>query len=113
MNQRSFEFCDEVPRQCFGAVAVSPRMRRDEVETLLSDDGERLSHSRRVAIEWGIRDAGPIVDQVRVTPLRPGSTAMVDDRFGHDRLFSWPLDTRLRRMFDDQSVLRVEAIGRP
>ncbi|WP_067888411.1 hypothetical protein [Nocardia vaccinii] len=164
MNQQSFEFCDEVLQQCLGAEAAlslrpSPRMRRGDIEKLLSDDAEwRLLHGRRAAIEWGIRDAvdaaiaserllvtahglvyfarlrtplwrnspralyylatpeslfEPIVDRVRVTPLRPGSAAAVDDRFGHDLLFAWPLDAGLRRMLDDRPVLRMESIGRP
>ncbi len=160
MNQQSFEFCDEVLQQCFGTgVALSPRMRRDDIERLLADDAEwRLLHGRRAAIEWGVQDAvdiaitsecllvtarglvysarlrttpsakssgalyylatptslfEPIVDRVRVTPLRPGSAAAVDDRFGHDLVFSWPLDAGLRRMLDDRPVLRMESVGRP
>lgn len=168
MNQRPFDFFDEVLRRYFGSTAVlCPQMRRDDVEKLLSDDAEwRLLHGRRAAIDWGHREgvdvditserllvtdhgllyaarlsapartsspgaifAGParrpmyylatpralfepIVDRARVTPLRPGSAAAVDDRLGRDLLFSWPLDGGLRRILGEEPILRMESVGR-
>jgi Glucose-6-phosphate dehydrogenase, NAD binding domain len=53
----------------------------------------------------------PIVDQVGVAPLPQASAAAVDNRFGHELTFRWPLDTALRRMLDAHQVLRLALTG--
>ncbi|MCX5046373.1 glucose-6-phosphate dehydrogenase [Aldersonia sp. NBC_00410] len=49
-----------------------------------------------------------IVDRVEVTSQRHLSVAAVDDRFGSDLTFPWPLDTALRRMLDAHQILHLE-----
>lgn len=54
-NQRTPGFLDELLRRHFGPEwGSSPRMRRAEVEKLLTDDGQRrLELAERAAMEWG------------------------------------------------------------
>ncbi|MCJ0902474.1 glucose-6-phosphate dehydrogenase [Rhodococcus sp. ARC_M6] len=50
-----------------------------------------------------------IVELTDTTLLPPESTAVaVDDRFGHELTFPWPLDATLRRMLDDHQVLCLD-----
>ncbi len=53
----------------------------------------------------------PIVERVDSTPLLQGSAAAVDDRFGHELTFPWPLDGPLRRLLDSHQVLRLDLTG--
>lgn len=48
-----------------------------------------------------------IVERVDATSLRQGSVAAVDDRFGHDLTYPWPLDTALRQMLDAHQALHL------
>lgn len=48
-----------------------------------------------------------VVDRVDAVHLHADSTAAVDCRVGHDLDFQWPLDAALRRLLDDNAVLRV------
>ena len=50
-----------------------------------------------------------IVELTDATLLPQGSAAVaVDDRFGHELTFPWPLDTPLRRLLDDHKVLCLD-----
>ncbi|MBD0322934.1 MAG: glucose-6-phosphate dehydrogenase [Aldersonia sp.] len=49
-----------------------------------------------------------IVERVDATSLRQGSVAAVDDRFGHDLTYPWPLDTALRQMLDTHQALHLD-----
>lgn len=55
MTERSRTFFDEVLWRYFGAEpGTLPRMRRTDVEKLLTDDARRrLVHARLAAVEWG------------------------------------------------------------
>jgi len=52
-----------------------------------------------------------IVERVDVASLRPGAVAAVDDRFGHDLTYPWPLDTGLRQMLDAHQALHLDLSG--
>ena len=50
-----------------------------------------------------------IVELTDATLLPQGSAAVaVDDRFGHELTFPWPLDAPLRRLLDDHQVLCLD-----
>lgn len=50
-----------------------------------------------------------IVELTDVTPLLEGSQAVaVDDRFGHELTYPWPLDAQLRRLLDEHQVLCLD-----
>jgi hypothetical protein len=55
MGERLFDFFDEILQRCFGSGGGSyPRIHRDAVERLLSDDTHgRLAQGRLAAVEWG------------------------------------------------------------
>ena len=49
-----------------------------------------------------------MVERVDATSLQRGSMAAVDDRFGHELSFPWPLDTGLRHMLDAHHALHLD-----
>ncbi|MGV9712086.1 glucose-6-phosphate dehydrogenase [Gordonia sp. NPDC003424] len=49
-----------------------------------------------------------IVERVDDTSLRQGSVAAVDDRFGHELTYPWPLDTGLRHLLDAHQALHLD-----
>jgi hypothetical protein len=69
MSERLFDFFGEVFARYFGyAVASYPRLRRIDVETLLSDDTHRrVTQGRRAAVEWG---GGEHIGNVVITSER-------------------------------------------
>ena len=155
MSERLFNFFDEVLQRHFDLGTESyPRVRRADVDRLLSDDTRRrVAEARIAAVEWANTEkiSGNAViasDRLMITPygllyaaglsgssarqtlyylaappalfesiveltdatlLPPGSAAVaVDDRFGHELTFPWPLDATLRRMLDDHQVLCLD-----
>ncbi len=49
-----------------------------------------------------------MVERVDATSLRQGSVAAVDDRFGHELVYPWPLDTGLRHLLDAHQALHLD-----
>lgn len=50
-----------------------------------------------------------VAERVAAARPLPASAVAVDSRFGHDLVFTWPLDVALRRTLDAHEVLRLEA----
>lgn len=165
MNEPVFSFLDAVLQRYLGPhLGSCPRMRRADLERLLTDDTQRrLDLARLAAMDWGrteiIGNAGITsecllitprgllyaarLSQVMRTPSRhpgppagplyylatppalfdaiverasaaqplPARAAAVDSRFGHDLIFTWPLDLALRRALDAHEVLRLDPSG--
>lgn len=50
----------------------------------------------------------PIVEHVDTMSLGESSVAAVDDRFGHELIYPWPLDTNLRHLLDAHQALHLD-----
>ncbi|MFW0796649.1 glucose-6-phosphate dehydrogenase [Gordonia sp. CPCC 205515] len=50
----------------------------------------------------------PLVGHVDTLSLRLSSVAAVDDRFGHELDYPWPLDTNLRHLLDEHEALHLD-----
>lgn len=49
-----------------------------------------------------------VVEGVDLTSLRQSAVAAVDDRFGHELTYPWPLDTGLRHILDTHQALHLD-----
>lgn len=69
MKERPSDFLEEVLARYFGpGVGSCPRMRRADLEELLTDDTrQRLADLRSAATEWGDAER---VDTVEITSVR-------------------------------------------